>query len=165
MEWESDRTVCTYRSRPASQDAYFEDILMTIQYYGAMVYPEYNVEQIVSHIINRGYWGYCLFDLNILTGKPNAMPGRYTSAETWQEAFPLVKDYIEFRGHKECHDSLLNEIKSVRGVESMTHLDLLAAFCMAKLGSQSRHREIISSKSQSKPIDIGKIGMFRKRPI
>lgn len=164
-DYETDRTICTYRARPPSQEEYFEDLLMTIQYFGAMVYPEYNVERIVSYIIERGYWGYLLFDISILTGKPNAMPGRYTSTDTWQEAFPMLKDYIEFRGHKECHDKLLNEFKRVKGVESMTHLDLLAAFCMAKLGSQSRHREIISRGSGQQSINLSKCSIFRKRRI
>ncbi len=163
QDWLSDRVVCTYRARPASQEEYFEDLIMTLQFFGAMCYPEYNVERIVSYLIERGMWGYLLFDLSILTGKPNAMPGRYTSAETWQAAFPMIKDYIEFRGHIECHDKLLNEIKSCRGVESMTHLDLLAAFCMAKFGSLSRHREIISQGTQQQRVDISKIGMFKKR--
>jgi hypothetical protein len=138
---------------------------MTLQFFGAMCYPEYNVERIVEYLIERGFWGYLLFDISILTGKPNPMPGRYTSTETWQEAFPLVKDYVEFRGHKECHDKLLNEIKACRGVESVTHLDLFAAFCMAKFGSKSRHREIISNNRQQQSIDLSSIGMFRKRRI
>jgi hypothetical protein len=162
-DYESDRVVLTYRARPLTQEDYFEDMLMAIQYFGAMLYPEYNVERIVSYVIERGYWGYLLFDISILTGKPNAMPGRYTSTETWQEAFPMVKDYVEIRGHKECHDKLLTEMKRVKGVESMTHLDLLAAFCMSKLGSKSRHRDIISQNIHKQPLDLRSVGMFRKR--
>ena len=93
------------------------------------------------------------------------MPGRCTSTNTWQEAFPIVKDYIEFRGHKERHDKLLNEMKRVKGVESMTHLDMLASFCMAKFGSISRHRDIISRGSGQQSVDLSKVGMFRKRRI
>jgi hypothetical protein len=164
-DWESDRTVCVYRARPASQEEYFEDVIMTIQYFGAMCYPEHNVERVVSYLVERNMFGYFLYDLDILSGKPKAMPGRYTSTDTWQDAFPLIKDYIEFRGHAECHDRLLNEIKSVRGPESMTHLDLLAAFCMAKFGSQSRHREIISRGTTQQTMDLNSIGLFRKRRI
>ena len=164
-EWLSDRAVCIYRARPPSQEEYFEDLIMTLQYFGAMCYPEYNVERVVSYLIERGMWGYMLYDIDMLTGRPKSMPGRYTSTDTWQDAFPLIKDHIEFRGHAECHDRLLNEIKSVRGPESMTHLDLLAAFCMAKFGSKSRHREIISNNDNRKSIDLSGIGMFKKRRI
>lgn len=144
VDWESDRVVCTYRARPASQEEYFNDVIKTLIYFGAMCYPEHNVERVVSYLIEHGMWGYLMFDIDILSGKPKVMPGRYTSTDTWSEALPLVKDYIEFRGRKECHDKLLNEIKSCRGPESMTHLDLMASFCMALFGSKSRHREILS---------------------
>ena len=162
-DWLSDRTVCVYRSRPPSQEEYFEDVIMTLQYFGAMCYPEYNVERVVGYLIERGMWGYMLYDIDMLTGKPNAMPGRYTGPGTWEAAFSLIKDHVEFRGHAECHDRLLNEIKSVRGPESMTHLDLLAAFCMAKFGSQSRHREIISNSGNVQKVDLSGVGIFQKR--
>jgi hypothetical protein len=165
LDWQSDRVVCVYRARPASQEEYFDDAIMTLQYFGAMCYPEYNVERVVTYLIEHGMWGYMLYDINTLTGKPNPMPGRYTSTDTWSDAFGLIKDHIEFRGHAECHDKLLNEIKAIRGPESMTHLDLAAAFCMAKFGSQSRHREIISGGNKQPSLDISSIGMFRKRYI
>jgi len=60
---------------------------------------------------------------------------------------------------------LLNEMKAVRGVESMTHLDMLAAFCMAKFGSKSRHREIISKSTSISNFDISSVSMFKRRPI
>jgi hypothetical protein len=163
VDWLSDRVVSVYRARPASQEEYFEDIIMTLQYFGAMCYPEHNVERVVSYLVERNMFGYFLYDIDVLSGKPKPMPGRYTSTDTWQDAFPLIKDHIEFRGHVECHDKLLNEIKMLRGPESMTHLDLLAAFCMAKFGSQSRHREIISGSTQQQSFDISKIPMFRKK--
>ena len=162
---DSDRCVLTYRERPPTQEDYFEDVLMAAQFFGAMIYPEYNVERIVSYIIERGYWGYLLFDIDIMTGKPRAMPGRYTATETWQEVIPLFKDAIEQRGHKECHDDLLNEYKKIKGTESMTHLDLAASYGMALLGSGSRHREIISNTSSQPALDLKGIGLFRKRAI
>jgi hypothetical protein len=165
LNWLSDRCVCVYRARPATQEEYFEDVIMTLHYFGAMCYPEYNVERVVSHLIERGLWGYFLFDIDILTGKPKAMPGRYTSTDTWSDGFSLVKDHIEFRGHAECHDKLLNEIKAIRGPESMTHLDLAAAFIMSKFGSKSRHRGIISRETQQPTVNLGNIGIFRKRYI
>jgi len=94
-----------YRARPATQEEYLEDVIKAAQFFGAMIYPEYNVEYVVEYITKRGFAGYWLFDLDIRTGRPNVMPGRYTSIDTWQEAFPFIKDHIEFRGHKECHDS------------------------------------------------------------
>ena len=68
-----------------------------------------------------------------------------------------IKDYIEFRGHIECHDDLLNECKSFRGVEDFTRLDLKTAFGMALLGSKSRYRELLGD-SDGDVIDID--GLF-----
>jgi len=130
-----------------------------------MCYPEHNVERIVSYLIERGMYGYLLYDIDILTGRPKPMPGRYTSTDTWSEAFSLIKDYVEFRGHAECHDKLLTELKAIRGPESMTHLDLSAAFSMSLFGSKSRHRDIISGHNKQESLNLGSIGMFKKRRI
>ena len=162
-DWESDRCILTYRFRPSTQDEFFEDVIMSAQFLGAMIYPEYNVERIVEYVIDRGYWGFFLYDINIMTGKPNAMPGKYTGGDTWDGVFSLFKDYIEKRGHRECHDKLLNELKKIRGSESMTHLDLAAAFGMSLLGGLSQHRKIISRGTAKSSVDLSKIGIFKKR--
>jgi hypothetical protein len=162
-EWESDRCILSYRYRPESQMEYMEDCLMAIQYFGAMLYPETNVERLVEHAIQRGYWGYLLYDIDILTGRPKAMPGRYTTGETQQELIVEAKDYIEFRGMSDCHDDLLGECKTLRGTEDLTHKDLFVAYFMSRLGSKSRHRDIISKGQSQQQVNLGNIGMFKKR--
>lgn len=142
-DWDSFKFVCTYRHRPLTQEAYFDDVLMCAQYFGAMIYPEQNVEAFLVHLYKRGYGGYGLHDFDIMTGRPKALPGRYNATETNQDMVREIKDYIEFRGHVEDHDDLLAEIKSFRGVEDFTRLDLKTAAGMALLGSKSRHREIL----------------------
>ena len=142
-DWESGRVVLTYRWRPATWDEYVDDVVMAAQYWGAMIYPEYNVEAIVRDIYAKGYGGYFIYDLDIQTGKPKNMPGVYTSPAVLQEMITDTKDYIEFHGHKENHDDLLNEFKGLQGVESFTKMDLHVAFGMARKGSKSRHRDIM----------------------
>jgi len=88
-EWESFRTVLTYKYRPATQDEYFEDILMAAQYFGAMIYPEQNVERLISYVYDRGYGGYFLFDIGF-DGKRKAMPGRYNAVNTNQDMICLL---------------------------------------------------------------------------
>ncbi len=162
--WDSFRVVLTYRNRPATQEEYFEDIIMAAQYFGAMIYPEQNVDALIPYIFKRGYAGYFLYDIG-LDGKQKALPGRYNATETNQDMIREAKDYIAFRGHKECHDDLLREVKALRGIEDVTHKDIFAAFGMALLGSKSRYREIISNVSTQKPTDMGSVGVFRKRVI
>jgi hypothetical protein len=127
-----------------TQDDFFEDVLMAAQYFGSMVYPEQNVEAFIVYLYKRGYGGYGLHDVDLLTGKPKPLPGRYNSTETNQDMVREIKDYIEFRGHVEDHDDLLIECKSFGGVEDFTRLDLKTAFGMSLLGSKSRHRELLS---------------------
>jgi hypothetical protein len=162
-EWESDRVILTYRYRPATWNEFVDDMLMAAQYYGAMIYPEYNVEAIVKDAIEFGFGGYLLFDLDLMTGKPKPMPGRYTSTDTWQEVMPITKDYIEFHGHKENHDDLLNEFKGLKGIEDFTHKDLHAAFGMAKLGSNSRYRKYLQTQENGDSIDLSGYSLFKKR--
>ena len=144
--WDSRRCVLSYRHRPLTQTDYFEDIIMAAQYFGAMIYPEQNVEQLIAHIYKRGYGGYFLFDIG-MDGKQKPLPGRYNSTETNQDMVREIKDYIEFRGHAECHDDLLREIKTFKGVEDFTRLDLKTAFGMSLLGSKSRYRELLEAGS------------------
>lgn len=143
-EWSSFRTVLTYRYRPPTQKEYFNDVLMAAQYFGAMIYPEGNVDAFIPYMFDMGYGGYGLYDIDIVTGKQKPLPGRINTTETNQLMIRAAKDYIEFRGHVECHDDLLRECKSLRGIEDVTHKDIFAAFGMALLGSKSRYREIIS---------------------
>ena len=143
-EWKSFRTVLTYRYRPATQNEYFDDVLMAAQYFGAMIYPEQNVDNFIPYMFDAGFGGYGLYDIDIITGHQKPLPGRYNSTDTNQLMIKAAKDYIAFRGHVECHDDLLREAKSLRGIEDVTHKDIFAAFGMALLGSKSRYREIIS---------------------
>jgi len=156
-EWDSFQPVCTYRYRPSTQDEYFEDIFMCAQWFGAMIYPEGNVEALFEKMFKWGYGGYGLYDIDMFTGKSKPLPGRYNSTETNQDMVREIKDWIEFHGHKCNHDDLLNEIKLFRGIESFTHLDLKTAFGMSLLGSKSRHREILALP-QEKSINID--GLF-----
>jgi hypothetical protein len=153
-EWESFRCVLSYRYRPATQEEYFEEVLMAAQYFGAMIYPEQNVEAFIKYLFDRGFGGYGLHDIDIKTGKIKPLPGRYNSTDTNQDMVREYKDYIENRGHIECHDDLLNEIKAFKGVEDFTRLDLKTAFGMALLGSKSRYRELLGEgNNDSIPID------------
>jgi hypothetical protein len=127
---------------------------MACQFFGAMMFPEQNVEAFIAHVYKRGYGGYFLFDMG-LDGRPKPLPGKWTGAETQQDLVREYKDYIELRGHKENHDDLLLEIKQFKGVESFTNLDLKTAFGYALLGSKSRYREILSGAGNSNALDLG----------
>lgn len=153
-DWDTFQPVCTYRYRPSTQEEYFQDIFMCAQWFGAMIYPEQNVEALFEKMFAWGYGGYGLYDVDMMTGKPKALPGRYNSTDTNQDMVREIKDYIEFHGHRCNHDDLLVEVKNFRGVEDFTRLDLKTAFGMSLLGSKSRYREILEQwNSDAIPID------------
>jgi hypothetical protein len=153
-DWDSFRCVCSYRYRTPTQEDYFKDVLKCAQWFGAMIYPEQNVDAFLVYMYKMGFGGYGLFDIDMKTGKQKSLPGRYNSTETNQDMVREIKDYVEFRGHIECHDDLLNEIKAFRGVEDFTKSDLKTAFGMALLGSKSRYRELLGEgRNESIPID------------
>jgi hypothetical protein len=156
-EWDSFQPVCTYRYRPLTQDDYFKDVFMCAQWFGAMIYPEQNVEALIEKMFAWNFGGYGLYDVDLVTGKPKSLPGRYNSTDTNQDMVREIKDYIQFHGHKCKHDDLLNEIKMFRGVESFTHLDLKTSFGMSLLGSKSRYRELLGG-DDSNSIEID--GLF-----
>ena len=155
---ESGRCVLSYNYRPQTQQEFMDDVLMAAQYFGAMIYPEQNVERFIEYMFDRGYIGYGLHDIDLATGRPKALPGRYTTNDTLQEIFREYKDYIESKGVTEEHDDLLMQVKNIKGTEDATRNDLFVAFGMCLLGSRSRHREIIKNEDNSDVIDID--GLF-----
>jgi len=161
MDWSSYKCVLSYRYRPATPEDFYEDAIMACQYFGAMCYPEQNVEAFLAYVYKRGYGGYFLYDIG-LDGKQKPLPGRYTGTEVQQEIVREYKSYIEFRGHVENHDDLLNEIKTFRGLEDFTLKDLKTAFGFALLGSKSRYREFMSNVS-SDVVDFSGYGLFEKK--
>lgn len=46
-DWETDRVILTYRWRPATWGEFLDDTVMAAQYFGAMIFPEYNIEAVV----------------------------------------------------------------------------------------------------------------------
>jgi hypothetical protein len=163
-DWDSFKCVLSYSYRPTTQAEAFEDVIMACQYFGAMMYPEQNVEAFIEYVFKRGYGGYFLYDIG-LDGRQKPLPGKWTSSETQQEMVREYKDYIELRCHVENHDDLLNQIKSFTGVESFTRLDLKTAFGYALMGSKSRYRELLSNMGNAGEIDLSGYGLFKKRNI
>jgi hypothetical protein len=158
----SGRCVLSYNCRPSTQTEFMEDVLMAAQYFGAMIYPEQNVERFIEYMFDRGYGGYGLYDIDLMTGRAKSLPGKYTTNEVLQDIFREYKDYIEAKGAEEEHDDLLMQVKNIRGVEDATHNDLFVAFGMSLLGSKSRYRELLGN-ADSDVVDFSGFSLFQKR--
>lgn len=154
--------VLSYRNRPASQHEYMEDAIMACQYFSCMCYPETNITDLYKHFIERGYGGYLLYQIDIQTGRFKDKPGEFTRQESRDGYFAAVKDFIQFHGAEENHDDILKEFRDVKGPDDMTHYDLFTAAALALRGNMTRTRQVIESQN-SMVIDLGDIGMFRKK--
>jgi len=161
-EWNTRTFILSYRNRPPSLNEFCEDVLKAAIYLNAYIYPENNVNEFWAYFIRNGFGQYLLYETDIRSGKIKEKPGVFTSGESKSDLFREIKDYVEFRIHKENHDDIIQEIKDIKGLEDMTHRDLFTAAAMALMGSKTQTRQI-EEVMFSKPTDLGSIGMFRRR--
>jgi len=154
--------ILSYRYRPATLEESMEDVIMAMVYLNAMVYQECNVERLFEYIMQRGYAGYLLWDIDIRTGRIKDKPGVYTSAESKVAYFAAMKTFIDKFADIENHDDILQEVKDIKGAEDMTHRDLFTAACLALMGSQSRYRQIMEV-NRGMDIDLSGYALFEKR--
>jgi hypothetical protein len=158
-DFESESFVCTYRYRPDTLDEYYEDMLMMMVYYNAMMYPENNVSEFIKFIIDRGYGGYLLYDIDIQTGKPKNNPGFSSQRGSKTRLFNLVRDWVNFHAHRCRHYDLLEEIFNIRGLEDMTNYDLFTAAAGCLMGKQSSYSDRLMGSRDT--IDIaGALDVF-----
>lgn len=124
--WETYRTVCTYVGRPEDPDDFAEDMLMMCVYYGAMMYPEINIDLIWKHFRRRGYLGYLLHGFDTSGVKRNT-PGFYNKGAVAQNIFNSHKRYLEIHSNRIVHIEVLEECKAIKGIEDLTNRDLFVA--------------------------------------
>jgi len=148
-EWNSRSFVATYSHRPASTIEYLEDVLKVCIYYGAMLYAERNKDSLWQYFIERGYGGYLKYDIDMKTGKVSDKPGFFSSEQTKEELFRELKDFVNYRIHKENFISFLKELKDIKGTEQMTLYDRLTAHGAALLGSRSKFATVQEKERES----------------
>jgi hypothetical protein len=160
-EWETRCFVATYSYRPDSTLEYLEDVLKCCIYYGAMLYAERNKDNLWQYFIEKGYGGYLKYDIDIKTGKRADKPGFYTGPENKNDLFGELKDFINYRIHKEMFLSFLSELKEIKGPEQMTLYDRLTAHGAALLGSRSQYGKV--AERESKGFTWDENGLFPMR--
>jgi hypothetical protein len=153
-DWQSYQFVCTYRHRPATSKEFCRDCLLACRYYGAMIFPEINVEALWEYFEEQGYGGYLLYEYDEVAKKLKLKPGVYNLTDSKNDIFDLTRNYIEYRSHKECHSDLLEEWKKLKSFEDLNKCDLAAAAGCCFLGSKSRHKEILEAM-EDHDVDFG----------
>jgi len=148
-EWDSYRFVLSYRYRAANTDDYNEDVLKAAIYFGAMVYPETNVPTTYEYFIRHNFGGFLLYDIDKYTNRLKEKPGMDSLERSKQEIFSRWRDYVDNRIHKEQHMDIINELKTIRGIEQMRHFDLIAAGGMALMGAKSSYGKHLKQSDQT----------------
>jgi len=144
-EWQSARIVCTYSYRPDTIDEYCDDMLKMCVYYGAMMYPERNIEHVSKYFIEEGFGGYLLYDTDPESGKPKNNAGFFSGGAMKQKMFNLTRDYIQNHGKRDRHMEYLLECLSIRGLDDMTNYDLFTACAGCHLAEESNYSSYLSN--------------------
>lgn len=157
-EWTTYRTVATYLYRPLDPYDFAEDMLKMSVYYGAMMFPERNIAIIWNHFVNRGYGGYLKYRRK-LNGTWDTSPGFYNKGEIPQKIMTLAQNYIENYIELERHIDILYQLKNIRGVNELTHYDLLVAFGGSLIGSETDYSQYYDEKDVQgkKGVDISQL--------
>jgi hypothetical protein len=153
-EWQSGIFVCTYNFRPQTTDEFCADMLKMSVYYGALMYPENNLDHVWKYFTSRGFGGYLLYDTDPDTGRPKAKPGFHSGGDMKQKLFNLTRNYIEMHGKRDKHIDYIEQCLSIRGPDQMTKYDLFTACGGCLLGQESSYGEYLQ---ETGTIEIGNI--------
>lgn len=136
--WQTNNFVCSYRYRPSTIVEYCEDVLMAAVYFGAWVFPENNISNVIDYFIEKGYGKMLLYQTDQSTGYPKNVAGFNTTLPVKQKMFNLMRDFCELHVGALKLKNILEEVLSISGLEDMTNQDLFAsaAGCLLALESQ-----------------------------
>ena len=149
---ESNRFVCTYLHRPLDPDEYGEDMIKMCVYFGAMMYPETNVDSLWRYFEKRGFDGYLKYDVDD-KGRFKDRPGIYSMESNKQDMFGLMQKHINDHVLRERHPDLLTQMKDIAAIDDMTNFDLLTAALLALWGSGQRVNDLLDEFDDG--IDLG----------
>lgn len=144
-EYVSARLVVTYSYRPQTLDEYCDDMLKMCVYWGALMYPEMNIDAVAKYFIGLGFQGYLMYDVDSLTGKKRENPGWHMVGPNIKpKMFGLIADDIKKHGKRCKHADYLMECASIRNMDETTKFDLFTAVGGTLLAERSNYSEIIN---------------------
>lgn len=140
IEWTSKKFVCTYCNRPPTKEEYCDDMLRMCVYYGAMLYPEMNVPDVVDYFRQKKYDGYLLYDVDRSTGKKKVNPGFTISGKAGNmkiNMFNDVDNFVETHIDRCDHPEILQELLMIPGPEYMKDYDIFTVVAGCLKGERS----------------------------
>jgi hypothetical protein len=156
-DWSTKKFVCTYKFRPDTKDEYAEDMLKMCIYYGALMYPENNIDLISESFIRWGYKGYLLYDVD--TSKtPHKMKQNagFTTAGTGGvkiKLFNLVRDYVNVHVERCDHPEIIQEILEIPGPDQMKDFDLFVCIAGCLAAEESTYVQYVYDINKDK-VDV-----------
>jgi hypothetical protein len=152
-DWESFRDVCTYSHRHKDPEVYAEDMLMMCVYFGAGMFPEINIPLIWNYFVKRGYDPYLLYEL-MPNGQLKTTPGFFAKGPYQQRIFLKHQQYIERHCHRQRHIDVLEEAKSIKGVEELKDYDLFVSTGGSYIADECAYIEDVERKKGAK-VNLG----------
>lgn len=146
-EWQGYSFFMSYCHMTNSNE-YNEDLLKAAIYWGAMIYPEVNQGNVEAYMIEKGFGGYLIYEINQGSGQRKNYAGVQQGDASKQKLFELTKEYLENRVHLERHASYLTECAKIKALEEMTVYDRFTGHGLALLGAQSLYPKRIAVQSE-----------------
>lgn len=151
IDWETNRFVCTYLARPDTLDEYCEDMLKMCVAYGALMYPENNINAVNEFFIRKNYQGYLLHDIFPDTGKVKKNAGWSTAGSTIkQKMFNICADWINLHVHRCDHPEIIEEFLNIDSPDAMKDYDLFVSLAGCLMGQESSYVDYIRTFSNVK---------------
>lgn len=124
----SEQFICTYLNRTYDKDEYAEDMLMMVQFYSSMMFPEINIDLIWDYFERRGYGGYLIYAFDRKTNRFKNTPGATAANNSIkQDIFTEYMTWSNRHAFKESQIDLIDQVVSIGGLDEMTKFDLFAA--------------------------------------
>jgi hypothetical protein len=149
-EWSTNKFVCTYVYRPPTREEYAEDMLKMAILWGALMYPENNIDVIGDYFIRKGFGGYLAYSVDPVTGKRKQNAGWTTAGPTIKtKMFSVSSDWINLHGMRCDHPEILEEFLEIDGPDSMKDHDLFVSLAGCLLAQESKYVDYVHTMNNT----------------
>ncbi len=144
--WSSNRFILTFKNMEMKREEFCEEALKVCVFYGAMCYPEMNIDDIYRKFVTWNCAGYLKYDID-LNGDFAKLCGYTVSSgaknTTKDDVLERIEHHFRHNTKYEVAVDLLTECKDVASPEDMTNYDLFASACAALRGASSSYLETV----------------------
>lgn len=156
LQWKNScRFIMTYSHRTFDKDEFNEDMLMCAIYYGAGVFPEYNIPDVADYFEDKGYGEYLIYRIDRKTWKEALTPGASFANNSFKEdMFRFYSTHLTRHCQREVHTELLTQVKDIPSPKDTNKYDLFTAGGWALIGAEDLYGGVDNKKEET--YDMGK---------